>query len=199
MKKRCTNIKCNEIKDSSEFYRDSRRNDGLCSQCKVCCRESKKSYRNKNKEKISNSAGLYYLENKEKINIVKKKYRHNNKEKINKYFTEKRQKDILFKISCNLRTRLYDAVKNNYKSGSAVKDLGCSVKDLKIHLEQQFQEGMDWKNWSKVGWHIDHIKPLASFDLTNKEELLKACNYTNLQPLWAKDNLSKSNKIYEQS
>ncbi len=72
---------------------------------------------------------------------------------------------------------------------------GCSTKELKVHLESQFQEGMTWDNWSLKGWHIDHIKSLASFDLINKEELLKACNYTNLQPLWAFDNLSKGNRI----
>ena len=79
------------------------------------------------------------------------------------------------------------------KSGSAVKDLGCSIKDLKIHLEEQFQEGMNWNNHGS--WHIDHRKPLASFDLTKREQLLAAVHFTNLQPLWAKDNLSKGSKV----
>jgi desulfoferrodoxin (superoxide reductase-like protein) len=54
---------------------------------------------------------------------------------------------------------------------------------------------MTWDNWTTDGWHIDHIKPLASFDLTDRKQLLEACHYTNLQPLWAKDNLIKSDKI----
>lgn len=81
------------------------------------------------------------------------------------------------------------------KSGSPVRDLGCSLEELKTHLEQQFQLGMTWENWSRTGWHIDHIQPLSSFDLTDREQFLKAAHYTNLQPLWAKDNLVKHNKI----
>jgi len=62
-------------------------------------------------------------------------------------------------------------------------------------LESKFQPDMNWDNWASDGWHIDHIKPLASFDLTDREQLLIACHYTNLQPLWAKDNIAKSDKI----
>jgi hypothetical protein len=82
------------------------------------------------------------------------------------------------------------------KSGSAVRDLGCSFEKLKRHLESQFQPGMTWKNYGLHGWHIDHIKPLVLFDLTNRKQFLEACNYKNLQPLWAKENLSKKGKIY---
>ena len=99
------------------------------------------------------------------------------------------------RLAHNLRARLRDSLKNNYKSGSAVKNLGCSLKELKAYLESKFQEGMCWDNWNINGWHIDHIKPLSSFDLSNKDQLLKACHYTNLQPLWAKDNLIKGDKI----
>ena len=78
-----------------------------------------------------------------------------------------------------LRRRLHDALKNNQKRGSAVKDLGCSVQELKKYLESKFQEGMSWDNWNYKGWHIDHIKPLASFNLTDRNQLLQACHYTN--------------------
>jgi len=94
-----------------------------------------------------------------------------------------------FRLPFNLRSRLYQAVRNQQKSGSAVRDLGCSIEELKQHLESQFQEGMTWENYGQ--WHIDHIKPLASFDLSNREQFLQACHYTNLQPLWAEDNLRK--------
>jgi hypothetical protein len=102
--------------------------------------------------------------------------------------------NVNYRLGISLRTRLYQALKGNYKTGSAVKDLGCTIEELKAHLESQFQNGMSWDNYGLKGWHIDHIIPLASFDLTNREEFLKACHYGNLQPLWAKDNLSKGDK-----
>ncbi len=97
----------------------------------------------------------------------------------------------VYKLKSILRSRLNNAIKNNYKSGSFVADLGCSVDFLKTYLESQFQPGMTWNNHTIKGWHIDHIIPLSSFDLTNREELKKACHYTNLQPLWSKDNWKK--------
>lgn len=108
------------------------------------------------------------------------------------YERVRKQNDLNHRISCNLRTRLWHAVKNDWKSGSAVGDLGCSIEELKKHLEFQFKEGMSWDNYGE--WHIDHIKPLANYDLTDRKILLELCNYKNLQPLWSEENLSKKNK-----
>jgi hypothetical protein len=83
-------------------------------------------------------------------------------------------------------------MKNHARSGSAVRDLGCTIPELRAHLEKQFQLNMTWKNHGLYGWHIDHIKPLVKFDLTNRDQFLQACNYTNLQPLWAAQNLCKA-------
>jgi len=63
------------------------------------------------------------------------------------------------------------------------------------HIEAQFKSGMTWENWSRTGWHLDHIKPLSSFDLSDRAQFLEACHYTNYQPLWAKDNLIKGKKV----
>lgn len=101
------------------------------------------------------------------------------------------------RIRNNLRARLYRAIKGNFKAGSAVGDLGCSIEDFKLHIERQFKPGMNWGNWSKTGWHIDHIVPLDVFDLTNREDIKKVCHYSNLQPLWSKENLSKGNKLLD--
>jgi hypothetical protein len=69
------------------------------------------------------------------------------------------------------------------------------MERLKKHLESLFEEGMTWENWNREGWHIDHIKPLSSFDLRKEEEQRKAMHYTNLQPLWAEENIKKGNKV----
>src|SRR5258706_3820855 len=112
-----------------------------------------------------------------------------NPEKKRAYDRTYRATNLKRRMADNLRARLRMAIKTNAKIGSAVRDLGCSVSELMAHLEIKFQPGMTWENWGS--WHIDHIKPLASFDLTNREQFLIACHYTNLQPLWASDNLAK--------
>lgn len=165
----------------------------------------------KNKEKRKIEARKYYLKNREKIikkakikrqkNIIEsrkkqREYYYNHKEKYTKksieYQNNRRKNDLNFKLRQNLRKRLRTAIKNKFKSGSAILDLGCSIEKFILWLEMYFQEGMNWNNYGE--WHIDHIKPLSKFDLENRDELLKACHFSNLQPLWAKDNLSKGNK-----
>ena len=109
------------------------------------------------------------------------------------YNKDRRKTNIQYKLAYNLRTRLWYALKGNLKSGSAVHDLGCSIKELKAYLESKFKLEMTWDNYGK--WHIDHMKPLVTFDLTDREQFLKANHYTNLQPLWAEENQIKSAKI----
>ncbi len=132
-----------------------------------------------------------------KIHSEKRKRYGKEHRKIYKEYYKRKERirssnDINFILKKRLRSRLLRALKSNYKTGSAVKDLGCSVEEFKIYLESKFKDGMTWENRNL--WHIDHIKPLSKFDLTNREQLLKACHYTNLQPLWAEDNLKKQAK-----
>ncbi len=122
---------------------------------------------------------------------VLKEYRAKNKDKIKEYFRNRLKNDIQYRLSSTLRSRMWGALKRNKKSGSAIRDLGCTLLELKKHIELKFTDGMNWGNWSRDGWHIDHIIPLCNFDLTDREQYLKACHYTNLQPLWAIDNLTK--------
>lgn len=141
-----------------------------------------KKYYRQNKDKILSQSKRYYLDNKIKI-----QKRHS------KYLKNRRQSDINFKIACNLRIRLSKALRRNTKCGSAVKSLGCSIAQFKVHIENKWNCGMSWGNYGE--WHLDHITPLSSFDLTNTQDFIKACHYSNYQPLWAHDNLSKNNKI----
>ena len=175
---------CKVDKSLLEFSNNLSRKDGKQRRCKNCASLHSKLWRHNNKDKVRAASLKHYYKNKE-IHW----------ERNRDYRNKRRQNDLHFKLACNIRSRLGAAIKNNWKSGSAVKDLGCSIEQLKKHLESQFQPGMTWNNWATDGWHIDHIVPLSSFNLENKEELKKACHYSNLQPLWAEDNLIKGHKI----
>lgn len=96
------------------------------------------------------------------------------------------------RILHNLRVRLYSALKGNNKSSSTLKLLDCSIDELWNHLESQFQPGMTRENYGQ--WHVDHIKPCASFDFSDHEQQKQCFHYTNLQPLWARDNIQKGKK-----
>lgn len=152
------------------------------------CREHK--YLNpvvlKNIGKASSNRG--YSEEQKKAIKLKKQASWAKKPKIKKLPT------LEEKLRKNLRSRLYRAIKHGYKAGSAVKDLGCSVDEFKVHIESQFKPGMHWENWALNGWHMDHIKPLADFDLSDRKQLLEAVHYTNIRPLWSKHNCSRYSK-----
>lgn len=147
-------------------------------------KERRKQYNLDNKEKIKQ----YYLNNIER----RKQYRLDNKEIKNERDIERKKIDPLYKLSCNLRTRICIALKSKSwnKRNTTNEILGCDFETVKKHLENQFIDNMSWDNHGK--WHIDHIKPLAKAE--TEEELYKRCHYTNLQPLWAVDNLSKGAK-----
>ena len=119
-------------------------------------------------------------------------YRNYNK----KYRRKSKTKTLNQLLSDRLRQRLYYALKRKTKKGSAVQLLGISVELAIQNLENKFLPGMNWSNWGigKGKWHIDHIKPLSSFDLTDINQLSEACHINNLQPLWSEDNIRKNNK-----
>lgn len=102
-------------------------------------------------------------------------------------------KDLNFKIARRLRKRIWAAVVDGEKSDLTFALVGCSIDFFKKHIETQFRPGMSWENYGPA-WHIDHKRPCASFDLSKSEQQYECFHYTNLQPLWAKENLSKGAK-----
>lgn len=163
--------------------------------------EKAKTERIKNKARNNLKNREYHIKNKEKIREMKKKYTEQNKQKINKrireYNKKRKKTDTIFKLRITTRSRIsnYIRQKGFIKKDSAQNILGASYQIVKKHLERQFTKGMSWENYGHYGkvWHIDHIIPLSS--AKTEEETLKLFHYTNLQPLWAKDNLEKSDKI----
>jgi hypothetical protein len=143
-----------------------------------------KEYYNKNKKIILQKNKIYQVLHKDELRIKKKEY-YNKREKI----------DLDFKLSHRIKSRIRIAIKHNYKHTRTTDLIGCSIKKLRKHIESKWTEGMSWNNYGYYGWHIDHIIPCDSFDLTKIEEQKKCFHYTNLQPLWRADNLEKSNKL----
>jgi len=200
-------MRCNETKENSMFYKNKHKKDGLQGYCKLCMKkENKKNY-------INHKDAWYERSKQYSKTDANKKYRREWAK--NKYDTneEHRQQciknavnyerkmldtNIEYKIKHVLRSRIRDALKkhlaNKYRNTDDLTS--CTMEELKIHLEAKFTEGMSWENHGE--WHLDHIKPCCSFDLKNEEEQKKCFHYTNLQPLWAVDNLSKGGK-YEAS
>jgi hypothetical protein len=148
---------------------------------KVNMEKYNKNYNKKYKKEIISKQKNYYKNNKKRVNEYNRKYK--------KY---RKSKDPIYKISYYLRSRIWHVLKGKQKSQSTIKLLGCSIEQLKKHLEKKFTKGMSFSNYGK--WHIDHIRPCVRFDLSKPSEQAKCFNYTNLQPLWAKENLSKGEK-----
>jgi hypothetical protein len=111
------------------------------------------------------------------------------------YVRDRYRTDPTFKLMHNLRRRVQRALKGTCKSARTLGLLGCTVEEFRAHLESQFKPGMTWENQGYCGWHVDHIRPCASFDLTDPEQQRICFHYTNLQPLWAEENMRKGAKF----
>lgn len=197
---------CKEIKTFEEFTKDKSQPDSKDTQCKFCKRKCEGEYISKNREKYigryreknrelnkkwrNSEKGLkwaFEYAQKNKIRIAKRK-----KESSKKWRQEQRMKNPMYRIVRALRYRVYFALKCKKKSKHTIELLGCNKDFFKQHLASLFKDNMSFENYGK--WHIDHIKPCALFDLNKPEEQAKCFHYTNLQPLWATDNLRKHTK-----
>lgn len=155
-------------------------------------------YRLKNHEKVLERCREWYALHKAEAHEATRRWRNANPEMVRAqrraWKHKKYYSDINYKLIETVRSRIRLALQKNQKKGGTLELLGCTIKELKNHLEKLFLPGMTWENWTNFGWHIDHIIPLDAFDLSDEKQLKKACNYTNLSPLWWDDNLKKSNK-----
>lgn len=152
-----------------------------------------KAWRESHKEKLKQ----YRIDNKERSSKYNQEYHQSHKTKRSKQrldWHHRNKNNPQYKISRLLRSRLRFALNGIAKSQPTIALLGCDLPTLISHIESQFTEGMNWDNHGVHGWHLDHVKPCASFDLTKPEEQLECFNYKNLQPLWARDNLVKGSK-----
>ena len=173
--------KCFQIKKREDFRKSKVGKYGISDHCKSCRKQSQIEQQEKRRVKSKE----YYLANKE--TLLAKAYIA--KKKRLKTDPEFKLRELL---SHRVRRAIYD--QRGAKSAKTLELLGCSIKEARIHLENQFREGMKWENHGINGWHIDHIIPCSSFDLTKEKEQNKCFHYTNLQPLWAEENLSKGNR-----
>ena len=155
--------------------------------------EYQKIYYQENKEKVRLRQKTYYQENKEKLSEKQKIYNQENKDIINKKKNKYNNSSPIRKIKTRLRGRLrkFFIYKGYKKKNSTEGILGANWKTVESFMEAKFEDGMNWDNIGE--WHIDHIIPLSSAE--TEQETIKLCHYTNLQPLWAFDNLSKGNKL----
>jgi len=172
--------------------------------CDICNKEYRKIYwrirENQTERKKKNIARRkkFAQKNPDKIKEYGKKYRNKNRSKVleskRKWYTKSYKNNLQYKLGNLLRCRLWRALKDQdlKKDQSTIELLGCSKEELITHLESQFQTGMSWGNWSLNGWHIDHIRPVSSFDLSDPAQVQECFHFSNLQPLWAIDNIKKS-------
>ena len=223
--KTCSKCSKTLIANTTNFYKDSVKKDGLSPSCADCCRKQKsKTYKNITSIRLKNERDTKrkeYLESdlfiinkqktKEKIKQTKKRYRDKNREAINKKSRESIKKEVPIKkkiqykkteykkiMECPykkhihyLRVRINDILKQNKGNFSVSKNIAFNREQLIEHLEKKFTNGMSWDNYGRGGWHIDHIKPLASFDKEDSNWLSIAFSLDNLQPLSESENCSK--------
>ena len=211
--KTCT--KCGVQKRLDEFYKRPASKDGLQPNCRACCSDVNHRWY-ANPENRAKKAEAYHRrysnpENRAKKAEANRRYlqtpearakraerarrwyaKPENRAKQANYKRRRHQTDPQFRLANILRARLYIALKGIDKSARTLELLGCSIEHLTHHLESKFLPGMSWENHGE--WHVDHIRPLASFDLSDPHQQRQACHWTNLQPLWASDNIIKGAK-----
>ena len=208
---------CGEVKSTQYFYigKDNR----IRSKCIVCSKQEQKTFREENPEVLRQRWKNWRDNNVEHRKQYNKKYREENVEQRRQsrkqYYQKNREQEIknnierqkqrlqtdeLFKIKEQYRAVMKSAFRRMgwSKTTKTQEIVGCSWETFKTHIENQFQEGMTWDNhgFGEGHWNYDHITPIST--AKTEEDIIKLNHYTNFQPLWAEDNLKKSDKISEE-
>jgi len=216
---------CNTWKTLDGYAKSKAIWDGYDRKCKAC----NKAYRNATKEQRNAKSKAYRDSHKKEAAAYKKatkekyaeynkdygkKWRDENKESQQAYFKKhyqknkktihardqaRRRKNPKEKVLYNMRTRINKALKFGIKSKRTMELVGCTIDEMKSHLENQFDENITWENNTLDGWHVDHIVPCAVFDMSDPIHQLRCFNYRNLQPLWGSENISKGDSMTEEA
>ena len=195
MEKTCT--KCKKEKNLEEFVKHKQYASGYGPKCKQCLKEYNKQrynthshvwkkWNDNNQDKVRQASKKWVKNNSEKLKIYQKNY-------IKKWSKEQYQNRLEYRLQKILRSRLYEALKKEYKHTSAVNLIGCSIQELIQHLEQQFTPEMNWDNYGDY-WEIDHIKQVNTFNIKNIIEQQECFNYNNLRPLEKIENRKRPKK-----
>lgn len=180
---KCCSSACSKINDRNRM--NIYRQEHL-----IELKEYLKQYNITHEEHIKNKRKEYFKTHSKEIKKTNRIYQQNHRKEANIYHSNRIKIDANFKLRCNLSKRIWNALKGICKSKSTVKLLGCDIEFLRCYLESKFIDGMSWENYGK--WHVDHVIPCVSFDLSKPEEQQKCFHFTNLQPLWAIDNFIKN-------
>jgi len=219
--------KCKQLKPITKFSKQKGSKDRLNCWCKDCHKEYSQKRYQQNSKHINKQAQKYYQQNLEQNKKRNKKYYKEHHQEMSEYYKEhcqeiseyqkeyrkthhehrrsysrkyyckKRQEDVKFRLNENMRTAIWRSLKGNKAGKHWETLLGCTLNELQICMEKQFTEGMSWDNYGM--WHIDHRIPISAFNFSSPEHLdFKRCwALSNLQPMWASENLRKSNKLTE--
>jgi hypothetical protein len=195
--KRC--CRCAELRPVDLYYRRRGSPDGLQPICKPCDqqreiqrREYHRLYAQTEARRAVRQTSIF----RERQNALQRTESHRDYKR--EYLRTKRQRDENYRLGQNLRSSLRRILRGDRGFGPvSARLLGCSLAELRAHIEARFQPGMTWDNHGD--WHVDHIVPLSDFDLRDETQRLAGCNYHNLQPLWARDNILKGRRMVNPS
>jgi hypothetical protein len=165
----------------------------LCEKHLARSRELGRVRYQKNREKEKLRKAIAYRKNRIQFLARNKRWKLKSRDKMRLSERNRRETNINARVSSNLRTRIYLALRKNWKSGRTISLLGCSIDSFKIYLESRFEVGMSWENYGNRNdqWSVDHIVPCALFDLSKSAHQRRCFHFSNLQPMWHVENLEK--------